>query len=399
MSSNLKVNTILPSTGTAIGIGTDSGNVDILGHIVGHNTPNISGINSVTASHFYGDGSQLSGIDASTLKFGGSTKAQANAAGVVVTGILTATSFKGDGSGLTGLTTPLSFRNMIINGAAMINQRLGSSTYNLSSSTAYYPVDRFKAWAVGGGTLTIQRSDDAPSGFQNSIMFTVNTADEDALTQNGTYYIMQQRIEGYNTRRLNMGQSNAQSSTLSFWVKSDVQGTYGVMLNNHSQTRCYTKEFTVNNTNTWEYKTITYPGDTTGTWYHDTNDGVQINWCLASGANYQGTANQWNTSWLDHTSNQVNFMETSGNKIRFTGIQLEKGTTATEFEHRSFTDEELLCQRYFWKFSGSIYGGVYGGSTGFCHYSLPVRMRIKGALSYDGIRTTSSFYDYSSAQI
>ena len=281
-----------------------------------------------------------------TIRYDNSIKLATTQTGVNITGICTATSFSGDGSSLTNLSTPLGNRNMIINGAAMISQRLGTNTYNLTNVSSWYPVDRYPCWSVGGGTLTIQQSADAPSGFQNSIMFTVNTADTDALSQNGTYYIMQQRIEGYDTRRLNMGQSNAQSSTLSFWVKSDVTGTYCVMFNNHAQNRCYTKEFTVNSADTWEYKTLTYPGDTTGTWVHDSSgSGVQLNWCLASGANYQGTANQWNTSWKDHTSNQVNFMATSGNKIRFTGIQLEKGTTATEFEHRDYGEELARCQR------------------------------------------------------
>ena len=247
---------------------------------------------------------------------------------------------------------------MVINGAAMISQRLGSGTYNLTGATDYFVADRFRCWAVGGGSLTIQQSADAPSGFQNSIMFTVNTADTSGLSQSASYYIMQQRIEGYNTRRLNMGQSNAQSSTLSFYVKSDVQGTYCVMLNNRAQNRCYTKEFTVSSADTWEYKTLTYPGDTTGTWLHGNTDGVQLNWCFASGTNYQGTANQWNTSWKDHTSNQVNFMATSGNKIRFTGIQLEKGTTATEFEHRDFADELIRCKRFFARHGWDTQQGV-----------------------------------------
>ena len=290
------------------------------------------------------------------LYYSDSVKLETTNTGAIVTGICSATSFSGDGSSLTNLSTPLSNRNMIINGAAMISQRLGSSTYNLTGATDYFVADRFRCWAVGGGSLTIQQSSDAPAGFQNSLMFTVNTADADALSQNGTYYIMQQRIEGYNTRRLNMGQSNAQSSTLSFYVKSDVQGTYCVMLNNRAQNRCYTKEFTVSSADTWEYKTLTYPGDTTGTWLHNNLDGVQLNWCLASGSNYQGTANQWNTAWRDHTSNQVNFMATSGNKIRFTGIQLEKGTTATEFEHRDYGEELARCQRYFYRVSAAASG-------------------------------------------
>ena len=322
-----------------------------------------------------------------TIRYDNSIKLATTQTGVNITGICTATSFSGDGSSLTNLSTPLSNRNMIINGAAMISQRLGSSTYNLTGATDYFVADRFRCWAVGGGSLTIQQSSDAPAGFQNSLMFTVNTADADALSQNGTYYIMQQRIEGYNTRRLNLGQSNAQSSTLSFYVKSDVQGTYCVMLNNRAQNRCYTKEFTVSSADTWEYKTLTYPGDTTGTWLHNNLDGVQLNWCLASGSNYQGTANQWNTAWRDHTSNQVNFMATSGNKIRFTGIQLEKGTTATEFEHRDYGEELARCQRYFYRVSTTASGTgqykhigtmqYYGGAHPYGKMlDLPVPMRV-----------------------
>ena len=329
-----------------------------------------------------------------SLNYNGNTKIQTTNTGAVVTGICTATSFSGDGSSLTNLSTPLSNRNMIINGAAMISQRLGTNTYNLTNVSSWYPVDRYPCWSVGGGTLTIQQSADAPSGFQNSIMFTVNTADTDALSQNGTYYIMQQRIEGYDTRRLNMGQSNAQSSTLSFWVKSDVTGTYCVMLNNQLQNRCYTKEFTVSSADTWEYKTITYPGDTTGTWYHDHQGGVQLNWCLASGANYQGTANQWNTSWKDHTSNQVNFMATSGNKIRFTGIQLEKGTTATEFEHRTYEEEHARCQRFYQKIPAN--SGVYvpmNGSYARINVLFPTTMRTTPSVTltpgWDGLTATT----------
>ena len=329
-----------------------------------------------------------------TLNFNNNTKFVTTNTGVVVTGICTATSFSGDGSSLTNLSTPLGNRNMIINGAAMISQRLGTNTYNLTSAASYFPVDRYQCWAVGGGSLTIQQSSDAPSGFQNSIMFTVNTADTDALSVSNTYYIMQQRIEGYDTRRLNMGQSDAQSSTLSFWVKSDVQGTYCVMLNNQLQNRCYTKEFTVSNTNTWEYKTITYPGDTTGTWYHDHQGGVQLNWCLASGSGYQGTANQWNTAWRDHTSNQVNFMATSGNKIRFTGIQLEKGTTATEFEHRTYEEEHARCQRFYQKIPAN--SGVYvpmNGSYARINVLFPTTMRTTPSVTltpgWDGLTATT----------
>ena len=328
------------------------------------------------------------------LYSGNSRKFQTTNTGVVVTGICTATSFSGDGSSLTNLSTPLGNRNMVINGASMVSQRRGTSTFTLNQGTSpNYIIDRYKCWAVGGGSLTIQQSADAPAGFQNSLMLTVGTTDTDALSQNGTYYIFQHRIEGYDTRRLNMGQSNAQSSTLSFYIKSDVVGTYCVMLNNASQNRCYTKEFSVSVANTWEYKTITYPGDTTGTWLHNENDGIQLNWCLASGANYQGTANQWNTSWKDHTSNQVNFMATSGNKIRLTGIQLEKGTTATEFEHRTYQEELARCQRFYQDIpaNSSVYVPM-NGSYARINVIFPTTMRNAPSItltpSWDGGSST-----------
>ena len=352
-----------------------------------------NGSNVETSARFVRNG-------ASELFWNDVKKFETTNTGAVVSGICTATSFSGDGSALTGVSSPLSNRNMIINGAAMVSQRLGSDTYNLTGATDYFVADRFRCWAVGGGTLTIQRSDDAPAGFQNSLMFTVGTVDTDALSVGNTYYVMQQRIEGFNTRRLNMGQSNAQSSTLSFWVKSDVTGTYCVMLNNHAQNRSYLREFTVSSADTWEYKTLTYPGDTTGTWVHDSSgSGVQINWCLASGSNYLGTANQWNTAWRDHTSNQVNFMATSGNKIRFTGIQLEKGTTATEFEHRDYGEELARCQRYFYRVSTTASGTGQYKHIGTMQYygsrypygkilDLPVPMRTIPTGSHTGtIRT------------
>ena len=152
------------------------------------------------------------------------------------------------------------------------------------------------------------------------------------------------------------------------------------MLNNKAQNRCYMQEFTVSSANTWEYKTITYPGDTTGTWLHGNTDGVQLNWCFASGTNYQGTANQWNTSWKDHTSNQVNFMATSGNKIRFTGIQLEVGSVASPFEHRSFSEELARCQRYYYQNTAALYLCNYG-SNAINNMFHPVQMRSTPTVS------------------
>jgi hypothetical protein len=298
-------------------------------------------------------------------------------------------------------------RNMIINGACRISQRLetgGNNTAilndtNNNSGSAWiaYPVDRFVCWAVGGGALTIQRSDDVPAGkgFSNSLMMTCSTTDTDALTQGSTYYILQQRIEAYNTNRLSMGGTGAKSSTLSFWVKAPA-GTYGVHISNNAQNRVYLKEFTVSANQTWEYITVTFPGDTTGTWEKYTNSGVQINWTLAAGTNYQGTANQWATSWDSHTSNQFNFMGTVNNIFRMTGIQYEVGTEATEFEHKQINQDNADCQRYFYKhkITDSIgpYFMQYHSSHKFVHDWFPVEMRVapSASVSYnDGSGHTS----------
>ena len=287
-------------------------------------------------------------------------------------------------------------RNMLINGACRISQRLetggnntaiiNDSNGNSGSGWSAYPVDRFVCWAVGGGALTIQRSDDVPAGkgFSNSLMMTCSTTDTDALTQASTYYILQQRIEAHNTNRLSMGGTGAKSSTLSFWVKAPA-GTYGVHISNNAQNRVYLKEFTVSANQTWEYKTVTFPGDTTGTWEKYTNSGVQINWTLAAGTSYQGTADQWASSWDSHTSNQFNFMGTANNIFRMTGIQYEVGTEATEFEHKQISQDNADCLRYFYKhkINGSIgpYFMQYHSSHKFVHDWFPQEMRVAPSVS------------------
>ena len=181
-----------------------------------------------------------------------------------------------------------------------------------------------------------------------------------------------------------MGQTGAKSSTLSFWVKAPA-GTYGIHISNQLQNRVYLKEFTVNSSQTWEYKTITFPGDTTGTWDKTTGSGIQINWNLAGGTSYQGTADAWNTSWKSHTSNQYNFMGTVNNVFRMTGIQYEVGSEATEFEHKLISQDNADCQRYFYrhKITDSIgpYFMQYHQSHKFVHDWFPVEMRAAPSAS------------------
>jgi len=382
MSSNLKVNTILPSTGTAIGIGTDSGNIDILGHIVGHNTPNISGINSVTASHFYGDGSQLSGIDASTLKFGGATKAQANAAGVVVTGILTATSFSGDGSNLTGLSTPLSFRNLIINGAMQVAQR-STSAVNVPGGKTVTDVDRFGQWTKvsEGGWKTGQQVADAPAGFKYSRKITSSAANTVA---SGSYHTVRYAVEGFDAAQLNCGNSSAKTVTLSFYVKSSITGNFGLNFTNSANNRSYPVVYTITG-NDWEQKTITLTLDTSGTWLTDSSVGLEINWKLALGSNYDSSdPNQWQNNWR-FPENTVNLLATNGATFQLTGVQLEVGSQATTFEHRSIGEELSRCQRYFISGKaaiGSVYNGEAGNQQQGVYVTYPVIMRANPSITF-----------------
>ena len=237
-------------------------------------------------------------------------------------------------------------KNMIINGACMINQRFDSGTYTLSGSTDYYPVDRFRSWASGGGQFTIQRSDNAPPGFKNSLMFTVSTVDSSIAS--GDYYVIQQRVEGYNFAHLNWGTNNGKPVTLSFWVKADVTGKYGISFWQYNQSYTYVTSYYINTADTWEYKTITVPAPAGGTWLTGNGTGFGIWWDLGSGSLYgTSTTETWGQSSKFYPTGATQMIKTSGAKFRMTGVQLEVGRNATEFEHRPYGEELKLCERYF----------------------------------------------------
>jgi hypothetical protein len=263
----------------------------------------------------------------------------------------------------------------------MINQRFGSGTYTLTSSTDYYPVDRFRSWASGGGEFTIQRSDNAPPGFKNSLMFTVSTAD--SSLGSGDYFVVQHRVEGFNSAHLNWGTTNAKPVTLSFWVKADVTGKYGISFWPNGQNYNYVTHYTINTADTWEYKTITVPGATGGTWLTDNSTGFGIWWDFGVGTNYlTATTETWGQSGKFAPSDSVQMIKTNGAKFRMTGIQLEVGNNATEFEHRSYAEELALCQRYYQKIENSsgnasrtMMLGGYNTTRAFGGLPLSVPMR------------------------
>jgi hypothetical protein len=256
-------------------------------------------------------------------------------------------------SGWTG------FKNRIINGAMTFAQRATSNTTPAGASD-YRTLDR---WALDTriatsttGVYTQEQSSDAPAGFNKSIKITTTTASNVNISSGGSLCLAH-FIEGNNIVDLAWGTVNAKDVTLSFWVKSSVVGTYGVGLNNSAYSRGYVGTYTINSANTWEYKTITIPGETTGTWLVDNSRGIGFKFSLSTGGDYTKTPGQWNTSesiGSTTTSSTTNdFYKTSGATWQITGVQFEKGSTASSFEYRPYGTELQLCQRYYWEKNAS----------------------------------------------
>lgn len=245
----------------------------------------------------------------------------------------------------TSLTQLFSFRNRIINGDMRIDQRNAGAAVN-SASGGSFAVDRFKSFGNSGGVYTTQRSTDVPTGqgFVNSIVATVTTTDSPTGSD---YYLITQEIEGFNFADLQWGSASAKSVTLSFWVKSSLTGTYTAAFRNSALNRSYRAAYTINAANTWEQKTITVPGDTTGTWLTDNGIGVRVGFTLGAGADFIDTANMWSAVEDFAATGQTQWIATNGATFYITGVQLEAGTVATPFERRPYGTELALCQRYF----------------------------------------------------
>jgi len=296
--------------------------------------------------------------------------------------------------GGAGLGMGMGFRNRIINGDMRIDQRNAGASLSLTSVSGF-PVDRWNPVIrpTGGGTATGQQVSDAPTGFSNSLKLTVATADTSLASQD--YYFLWQKIEGFNSYDFLFGTANASSVTLSFWVKSSVTGQLSAFLQNSAESYICPISYTINAANTWEKKTITFSGATAGTWVGATNgDGLHVGFSLANGTGLQSTSGVWTASNLYGSTGDINWMATSGNTWQITGVQLEKGSTATSFDFRDYGTELGLCQRYYWQLSSSDKGGytnglIYQGwadtatsSIGIAQF--PVTMRTAPTLSTSG---------------
>ena len=284
------------------------------------------------------------------------------------------------------------FRNKIINGAMMIAQR-GTGT----TTTAFLnQVDQFQL-ATNAMSFTFGQSSSAPAGFTKSAVVT-NTS---AVTPSGTNYCqVRTLIEGQNLVDLAWGTSSAKTVTLSFWVNSSIAGTYGgSFLNGSSVNYCYPFTYTINSANTWEYKTVTVVGPTTGTWATDNNAGIMLEWSLGLGSSYSGTAGSWVATRIQGVTGQTQWSATNGATFYITGVQLEVGTVPTSFELRSFSKELMMCQRYFYVI---VNQAPVGASIEYCaaaFYSatelnataiFPVTMRTSPSI----VQSTGSNYHF-----
>lgn len=254
------------------------------------------------------------------------------------------------------------FKNKIINGAMMIDQRNVGAALTSSSG---YGVDRFyfSKFATDELAWSIQQDTSAPAGFINSQKVTITTA-ETSLTTNENV-TLGQVIEGLNIADLNWGTANAKTVTLSFWVRSSLTGTFGGALFNSATDRFYPFSYTILAANTWEYETITITGDTSGTWLTTNGAGIYVQWGLGQGPDRLGTAGAWTASNNQGVTGQVQLASNLNATWQITGVQLEKGTTASSFEFRSYGKELMLCQRYFQKsFNQSLAVGTTGSLSG-----------------------------------
>ena len=249
----------------------------------------------------------------------------------------------GTPSAQTSLSPYTSFKNRIINGAMVIDQRNAGAS--LTPTDGQFSADRWVYGLTQASKFTAQQSTDAPAGFSFSNLITSSSAYSVGASDEFEVF---QRIEGFNTADLAFGTANAATVTLSFWVKSSLTGTFGGCLFNSATNRSYVFSYTISSANTWEQKSITIAGDTTGTWVGATNGvGRGVLFSLGAGSSRVTTAGSWNGAFNVGVTGQTNLVATNGATFYITGVQLEKGTTATSFDYRPYGTELSLCQRYY----------------------------------------------------
>ena len=302
-----------------------------------------------------------------------------------------------DGSGALSFASNLTgIQNMVNNGGMTVSQRYGTSENTPSNNG--HTLDQMRYDLSQSSKFKVQQVTDAPAGFSHSMKVTSLSSYTSGAND---YFLLQTFIEGTDSARLDWGTANAQTVTLSFYVKSSITGVHACGIRNQNYTRGNTQTYTINNANTWERKTVTFTGDTSGTWLTSTNSGLKINFDLGSGSNFQASSTG---TWLGTndfiTSNSVKVLATNGATWYITGIQLQVGEIATPFEHLPFSEQLRRCERYYevhWQNTNAtnpagshndgynaIAAGVNLGSYSYFAFKYRTLKRSSPAISHGG---------------
>jgi hypothetical protein len=272
----------------------------------------------------------------------------------------------------------------------VLDQRNAGASVNNAAGNIY-TLDRWQANADQASKFSIQQNAGSvtpPVGFTNYLGCTSLSA---YSVPSNEAYLIRQKIEGYNFADLGWGTANAKTVTVSFWVRSSLTGTFSGVLLNSASNRCFIFTYTISAANTWEYKTITIPGDITGTWLTTNGVGLEIRFSLGAGASLSGTAGSWLADGLYSATGAVSVVGTSGATFYITGVQLEVGSSATSFEYRPYGTELALCQRYAILYGREqpynqigTTGFAYGTSNGDMPVPFPVQMRVIPTITVSG---------------
>jgi hypothetical protein len=252
------------------------------------------------------------------------------------------------------MTPYTGFKNRLINGSMVIDQRNAGASVTATSAFPY-TLDRWQCGGSVNSKFTVQQNSTVPAGFASSSLITSSSAYTVGASE---YFLFQQAIEGYNIADLGWGTANAKTVTLSFQVRSSLTGTFGGAITNSANDRSYPFSYTISSANTWTSISITIAGDTSGTWLTTNGIGLSIRFGLGVGSTYSGTAGAWAGTFYASATGATSVVGTNGATFYITGVQLEKGSTATSFDYRPYGTELALCQRYFQRFSGLAGGDI-----------------------------------------
>ena len=288
------------------------------------------------------------------------------------------------GGGTAGTGGAIGFKNRIINGAMVIDQRNAGAS--VTPTAGAYSLDRWKTGNSIESKYSIQQNAGSvtpPTGFTNYLGCTSLSAYSLTTTD---FFLQYQPIEGYNIADLGWGTASAKTVTLSFQVYSSLTGTFGGTLLNSAANRCYVFGYSIPVANTWTTVSVTIAGDTTGTWLTTTGQGINVFFSLGAGSSVTGTAGSWGSTLYRSVTGQTSVVGTNGATFYITGVQLEVGTTATNFDVRSYGTELALCQRYCWKYGGNAASylsgpGLYADGNTIIFGPIPNPVSVRAGVS------------------